>query len=444
MVRRALLALSLLAWGLSLGCSRPAPPEAETLVLRGFKLVDPATRNVTERELFVENGVIVARGSASKQHVIEGKGRWLMPALWDLRSALWGNNSTRSWDELTQDMSFNHALGVQLYYGVAHVGIFGCRRRWIERYFKRAEALGLSEAEMLYPDVGLCGKDAYGCEAVLDIATVRRVLDDRKRHRVPFVPITAGYHDSELGELGLRRDVLAESLKAARDRQLPTIVTVADWQQAEQVVELGASAVYGLPEGPAPDALVARMVDKDVAYAPALGMYLELDHVLGNERALSDPFLTATVQPAILDTYRNEQGLFGEWRRTLTLGRARRSGALAAVAQLAKAGVRIVATSDGNWAGTFQGHSSHALQTWYERAGLDGWTRLRAATLWPAQIAGRKLSFDAGAPADFLAVAADPLQSAQNLRHIALVIRRGKVVDRAKLLPDLERRDFRP
>lgn len=129
-----------------------------------------------------------------------------------------------------------------------------------------------------------------------------------------------------------------------------------------------------------------------------------LDHVLGNERALSDPFLTATVQPAILDTYRNEQGLFGECRRTLTLGRARRSGALAAVAQLAKAGLRIVATSDGNWAGTFQ----------------------------------------ATAPADFLAVAADPLQSAQNLRHIALVIRQGKVVNRATLLPDLERRDFRP
>ena len=166
--------------------------------------------------------------------------------------------------------------------------------------------------------------------------------------------------------------------------------------------------------------------------------------MLGNARALGDPFITATVQPVILDTYRNEQGLFEEWRRSLAVGRARQSSALAAVAQLAKAGVRIVATSDGNWAGTFQGYSSHALQAWYERAGLDGWTRLSAATLWPAQFSGRKLSFEAGQPADFLALDTDPLQSAENLRRIALVIRHGKLVDRSKLLPDLTRRDFRP
>jgi hypothetical protein len=442
MVSRAVL-VAFLGCAL-LGCAKPQAPERETLVLRGFKLVDPATRSISERDLLVENGVIVERASAAKQRVIEGKGRWLMPALWDLRSALWGNNSTRSYYELSQDMDFNHALGVQLYYGVAHVGVFGARRRWIERYFKRAEALGLSEAEMLYPDMGLCGKDAYGCEAVKDIAAVRRVLDERQRHRAPFVPITAGYHDSELGELGLRRDTLVESLRATRERKLPTMVTVADWQQAADVVELGASVVYGMPEGLPPGTLVQRMLDQDVAYAPALGMYLELDHVLGNESALSDPFLTATVQPAILETYRSEQGLFGEWRRTLTIGRARRSGALAAVAQLAQAGVRIVATSDGNWAGTFQGHGSHALQAWYERAGLDPWTRLRAATVWPAQVVGRKLSFDPGAPADLLAVDADPLESAQSLRRIALVIRDGKLVDRARLLPDLERRDFKP
>ena len=49
------------------------------------------------------------------------------------------------------------------------------------------------------------------------------------------------------------------------------------------------------------------------------------------------------------------------------------------------------------------------------------------------------MSFAPGAPADFIALDADPLAHAANLRSLAFVMRDGKVVERATLKPDLTR-----
>jgi imidazolonepropionase-like amidohydrolase len=63
--------------------------------------------------------------------------------------------------------------------------------------------------------------------------------------------------------------------------------------------------------------------------------------------------------------------------------------------------------------------------------------------VWPAELLGRRVGFEPGHAADFLAVAADPRESAEHSRDIRLVIRKGKLVDRESLLPDLERREYR-
>jgi len=70
--------------------------------------------------------------------------------------------------------------------------------------------------------------------------------------------------------------------------------------------------------------------------------------------------------------------------------------------------------------------------------------RLAAATAWPAQLVGRKVSFAPGAAADFIGLAADPLLHGSNLRQFSLLIRDGQIVDRAALKPDLTRDKFRP
>lgn len=435
--------LILLFAGWFMACSRAPASEPEALLLRGFRVVDPASRTVTERDVVVQGGMVVASATSAKVRVVDGRGQFLMPALWDLKAALWGNNSTKSYDELSQDMTFSRALGVQLYYGVAHVGVYGARRQWIQRALKRAEALEMLEAEPLYPDLVLCAKERYGCAAVPDGATLQALLDDRKQHAVPFVMIAASAAQPHQGDVGLGPELLAAALRGTRERQLLSVVTVHDWQRVAEVAELGANVVYGLPEGDVPGSLIEQLRERNVAYAPALSLYLELDQLLGNERALSDPFLTATVQAPVLDSYRSERDMFPLWREFLHEGRARKQQALVSVGRLARAGVRILAASDACWAGTFQGHASHATQLWLERAGLDGWTRLSAATSWPAELLGRRVGFEPGHAADFLAVASDPLERAAHSQNIKLVIRKGKLVDRRSLVPDLERREYR-
>lgn len=440
MVTRALL---LLLGALATACGSPRRPEPEALVLRGFRVVDPASRSVVERDVVVQDGVIVGQASAPRVRVVEGRGRWLMPALWDLKASLWGNESTLHYSVLAQGMSFTKSLGVHLYYGVASVGVFAMERSWVERELKRADALQLIGARALYPDEPLCGAEQDGCAAVPDAAAASAALERRLEHGAPFVYIRARATEAQPDDPGVSDEVLSAALSGAKQRGLPSVVLVDDWTRAAQAVELGASVVYGLPDGSVSDELIERMRARQVAFAPALGFWLELDRVLGNERVLEDPFLTATLQPQVRDSYRGERGMHALWQGTLLRGRSRRDSALASLRRIARGGVRIVAASDAGWSGAFQGHASHALQGWFERVEMDGWSRVSAATLWPAQALGGRVGFEPGDPADFLVLDANPLESAHNLSRISLVIRGGTMVDRQALLPDLTRGKYR-
>ena len=438
-----LLAVLAVGW-LTCSCSPSARSEdSEALVLHGFQLVDVETRSVREQDVVIESGVITARPTRTKRRVIEGHGRYLLPALWDLKASLWGNDSALNWDVLTQQANFTQCLGFQLYYGVAHVGVFAMDREWVERELKRADALELAAAEPLYPDKVIGSKADFGCDEARDSAAARRALDQRAAHGVPL--ITISYTGPGGPTPGVSRAVLSELLNRAGAHHLPAFVLVDDWAGAAEAVELGASVIYGLPEGRMPDALIASMHARGVAFAPALSGFLELNRLLGNDQALADPFLTPTVSGPVLDSYRSERTLWQEWRPVLQRGRARQAVSLESVARAAQAGVHIVVVSDAGWvAAAFQGYSNHAAQAWLERAGLDAWSRLAAATIWPAAVVGRRVGFEAGQSADFLALDADPRQAAQNLRKIAWVMRRGRLVNREKLLPDLTRGLYQP
>jgi len=443
MVKRA-LAWFAAAW-LGLGCSsngRDAQPQ--TLVLRGFHLVDVASRSVREGDVLIENGVVVARPTLASAQVVEGHGAYLMPALWDLKASLWGNDSALSYEVLDQQANFTQCLGMHLYYGVAHVGVFAMNREWVDRELKRADALGIAAAESFYPDRVMCAKQAHGCDIIADIAGARAALAERVQHQAPLIYV-AFAQEGKGSMPGVTREVLAEVLSGAAKQRIPTVVVVGEWAKAEEAVQLGGNVIYGFPEGPIPDALLELMRARGVAFAPALVRYLELDRLLGNEPAFMDPFLAVTLQPQVRDTYRNEKDLWQGWRPELVIGRARRASMLQNVQRAVKAGVPVVAVSDAGWvAGAFQGYGSHANQAWLERAGLNGWDRLAAATVWPAAVLGRRVGFDAGEAADFVALAANPLEKAQNLRQIAWVMRKGQVVNRDKLLPDLTRDVYRP
>jgi hypothetical protein len=446
MVTRVWLLLAGLAsWGCH-AAEASHEAESEALVLRGFHWVDAESRTLREGQLVIEHGVVVPRVTLSRQRVLEGGGQYLMPALWDLKASLWGNDSARDWEELVQELSFTRSLQVQLYFGVGHVMPFGMGGFWVERELKRADALQVQAAESHYPDKLICGTESFACDGVKTRAQAEAAVERRARRPVPIIELsfTPPAKDPTKDPMpALTPELLQVVLSDAKSRNLPTFVVVDDWVRAAQAVELGASVIYGFPAGPVPSELVAQMQARGVAFAPALTGYLELDRLLGHADALRDPLLTRTVRPDVLRTFESEQSLWSEFRPDLLLARQRRDDMLQSVARLARAGVNMIATSDAGWApGTSQGYSSHALQNWFERAGLDGWTRLAAATVAPAALLGRHVGFATGDAADFVALEKNPVEHAENTRQISWVMRRGQLVDRERLLPDLTRGDY--
>jgi hypothetical protein len=445
MVRASLWLLTALTL-LTAACGGATPKrdeaDSESLILRGFRQVDIEQRRLVNADVVIEHGVVVPHPTLAKQHVVEGHGAFLMPALWDLKSALWGNDSAHNWDLLTQELTYTRCLQVQLYFGIGHVGAFAADPGWADREVKRADALEMPAAESLYPDKTLCRISNFACDEAKTPSAVKALLERRQQRGVPFVDISFVAAPKSV-VAGLSPDLLAIALSDAARRKLPSFVLIDDWSSARQAVELGARAIYGFPADPVPDELVQLMRQKDAAFAPALTAFLELDRLLGNRTALEDPLLKATVRPDILRTFSSEKELWSEFRPDLAVARERRKTMLQSVARLSEAGVRILAASDAGWApGTFQGYSSLALQNLLETAGLDGWTRLAAATTWPAQLLNRHVGFAPGDAADFVALSENPVTRASGLRAITWVMRRGNVVDRARLLPDLTRGNY--
>lgn len=445
MVSRSIgLAATLL---LNVACTNePAGPADAGTVLHGFRLVDVSERRVLEQDVCIVAGRVCSAEQSAKSAAfarIEGGGRYLMPALWDLRAALWGNNSARNYEELYQEMSISQSLRVQLYYGVAHVGSFGMDSEWVLREIRRAEALDYGAAELLFPNRALCGRDDFGCVPVKRASEIPPLFQDRRAHGAPYVHLC--YGDPGSKEVpSLSRELFIEALRLAPRYNLRAYVMTDDWAHVREAAELGAALVSALPDGPIPDNVIASLRDKAVAFAPSLSGF-ELQRVLGNLAALSDPFLTATASPAVLASFRDPKALWPRWSTELRTAQRSPELTLLNLRRMAEGGVHLVSVSDAGWtSGTFHGYSLHANQQWLERAGVEPWARLAAVTSWPAALVGREASFAPGASADFIALTADPRQSARNLRQISLLIREGKVVDRASLKPDLTRQRWQP
>lgn len=413
-----------------------------SLVLRNFLLVDPESRSVRHADVIIENGRVVEKVAPGREHrVIDGEGRFLLPSLWDVKASLWGNMSALDWKELSQELGITRCLRVQLSYGVAHVVAANMTRDWVKREIDRAQALELDAAEILYPDKALCGPGGmdFACHNLDTPDKVAPLFAELVPRGLTHVLVHYAEPKSDVVP-AVSRAVLERALAEAQKRKLPTYVFVDSWERAEEAARFGASALHGLPSGTLSNDLIQLLIDKRVAYSPSLAGYLELPRLLGNRDALSDPFLALTVPPKILATFEKEEGLWANWRRDLVAGETRKAQALLDLERLATAGVRILSASDAGWsAGTFQGYSVHATQEWMERAGLDAWTRLRAATLWPAAFFGRRASFRPGDPADFIALTEDPTRSAGALRAISFLVREGRHVQPDRLRPDVTR-----
>lgn len=442
MRNRLLLALLAVASVFVCAGFRPAPSRdhARPLVLRDVTIVDVVTgRLVPHSTVTVRGSRIVSVGPANRvavprgARVIDGRGRFVIPGLWDMHThVLWDAAAMPSFLSLNvtqgvtgiRDMGGNLAVLAALHDSLAHA----------DPLWPRVVAAGavLDGPEPAQPDIAI---------AVADSASAKAAVDSLARAGADFVKVYTL----------LPRDAYFSAIAEARRLGLPVAGHLPLAITPEEAAHAGQRSIEHLRDetdllcAPRDVDACARLAKVFVAehtwQVPTL-VVLRFKAQFEDSSFARDPRLT--YMPA---------SLRAEWLRERE-GKLRRGASYAAskrehyaderslTGSFAKAGVPLLAGTDACTAFSYPGFSLHDELALLVDNGLSPLAALRAATLEPATYFAARDSMGSIAPghvADLVLLRRNPLADIRATREIDSVVLRGRVLARRDLDAMLER-----
>jgi imidazolonepropionase-like amidohydrolase len=447
-----------------------------TWALTGLAVVDVETGVVrNEQTIVVRHGVIVSVGPTALTQlpagtlVVEERGRYALPGLWDMHVHLRGGAALEAANE--------RWLGQYLAFGVTAVRDAGGDLPEAVLRWKGAVARGEIYGPRIFTSLRkIDGPDGAwsGSIPVASPADVAAALDELEAAGADFIKVYDGSIDPDL-----YLEVLAE----AERRGLLTAAHIPLSVPFEDAVAAGLDSVEhafhlvkaanphdrsasrrfareGIPIEFEPffAAVAALGDDADEAHArrvfremvergTALTPTLYIRHVWNRVTGASgeEDARLRTVPPAIRETYipgldilesRTPRDMANDFRLE--------EQSLRLTGLAAEEGVTILAGSDTGAENplVYPGDSlHHELETLVD-AGLTPLQALRAATIAPARWFGKADEFGTiakGKAADFLILEADPLEGIANTRSIVAVVQQGVYFDGGEL-DDIEER----
>lgn len=182
------------------------------------------------------------------------------------------------------------------------------------------------------------------------------------------------------------------------------------------------------------DAAIARWAASDTWSTPTLVLNRYPGEMgMGNWR--SQPQV-AFLHPADRDYWEADDVSFAEQQGTIEERRRYNAVVREIARRMHSAGVRFLAGSDAGVPDTFWGLSLHQELVMLVSIGMSPAEALRSATLGPAQFLGREHEFgtiEEGKLADLVLLERNPLEDIANTQSIAGVMIRGRFVDRDEL-----------
>ncbi len=464
------LPLALSAAALLVGFARrPAPAVSYDVVINHVSVVDVLTGKVSaDQTVAVAHGKIVQIGPVAQarytaRQTLDGRGRYLLPGLWDMHVHFRGGDSLAAANK--------KSLTLYLAHGITTVR--DCGGDLTPRIFewRREEAAGTLAGPRIFtsgPKIDGPGATWPGSLEVETPAQVSKALDSLQKLRVDYVKI----YDSKIsGEAYLSTIVQAEKRGMKTTGHMPYSVTlgeaVTDGLDATEHLyyvfkacsgkedsltalvrnslktskPLGLfvmlPAVYDTYSPAAAQRIFRLMAAHHTAAVPTLAIGKTLAELVENDHAHDT--LRAYIDPRIQATY------------TRRLASARQQSAAARaftqkleakfmslVPQLQVAGVTILAGSDSGPFNSFvyPGASLQDELVLLVQAGLTPTQALQAATINGARfmgVAGRTGTIAVGKDADLLLLTANPLSNIANVKKIAAVVSRGKVYQAPEL-----------
>lgn len=402
---------------------------ASTLAIVGATLIDgTGAAPVADSVVVIHDGRIVAVGPRAKTkipkdaHVVDAKGKFLLPGLWDM-----------------------HAHFEQVEWGPIYLaaGVTTVRDCGNEFDFITSVRDAIAQGHGLGPRLLLAGfVDGTG---PLAIGTARVDTPEQAKQWVDR------YHAAGFQQMKIYSSVKLEEVKAVADEahRLGMTVTghVPEGLNAYQVIEAGQDQINHVPyiddimRAPLPDNATRAdrrnaMVNLDTS-SPEAQQALTF---LKNHHTVVDPTLAlyelftgtsahppASFEPGI-DKIPSElaQPLtdVGPPSQNSELGEKIFQNNLAVVGALHRAGVPIVAGTDQG----VPGHSLHREMELYVQAGFTPLEAIQAATIVPARAMGldKELgTVEKGKRGDLILLTADPLADIHNSRSVEYVITNG-------------------
>jgi imidazolonepropionase-like amidohydrolase len=415
-----------------------APTRRGDLAVVGATLVDGTGKApVADAVVVVHDGRIVAAGPRSavavpkRATVVDGRGKWLVPGLWDM-----------------------HAHFEQVEWGPVYLaaGVTTARDCGNEFEFITAARDAVEAGRGLGPRLVLAGVVDGDGPASLGVDRINRPED--------VGPVVTRYKRAGFRQIKIYSSIkpeLVPLIAAEAHRQGMTVTGhVPTGMNAIEGIEAGmdqinhinyvwdlvlplsklrsmspADAVtairavdFGSPEA---QRAIRELADRHTVVDPTIALYQWLWHPASVPFATIEP--GAAKLPPELAGPINGVGVPPERAEFFAALQAK---GLELVAALHRAGVPVVAGTDQ----AIPGYSLHREIELYQKAGLTPMEALESATIVPARAVGldRELgTIEAGKLADMLLVDADPLADVANLRKIDRVIARGRVFEPAPL-----------
>lgn len=427
------------ALGALLACASMACAQDDALLLTNAMIVDPEAGGVRTGHLLIRDGRIVGESEEAPVEfagqTLDLSGKYVIPGLVDMHTHSYGN-----WNPLPdQPNDAPRPAGTSarvLYAGVTGLlDLFGNEEELLEtRRRQRAGEIGgadlFASLSCLTATDGHCTEYGTPTRTMDTPEEARQVVADLARRQPDVIKIV--YQPS--GRMpSIDKETLRAAVATASENGLKTILHIGSWDEVRDAMEVGASAVTHIPDGPIPADMAALMAENGLAWIPTLAVETEAVDYADDPAVLQAPLAQALTTPQLIAAY-SHPGFLSRLEEMRPALEPRNAAALRNVKAAADAGVTILAGTDSGNTGTIQGYSVHREMLIMVEAGMTPLQALAAATTLPGAFLGRDFGVNAGDEANLVVLDASPLEDIANTQRIAMVIHHGVIVDRDAIL----------